>query len=279
MRLLASRRGVVTITVVAVVAVAGYLGARALWQRAQSALSYPHCTIGAYEVDTSQASVAATMVGAVTKYTPALPERAAVLVLAAGLQESKLRNLGPGAGDRDSVGVLQQRPSQGWGGGDPAKLNDVFEATTEFLNHLVKVRNWQQLPLAQAVQDVQISADASAYAPHEGEAQALADALAGHAPAAITCQFDKPTTVASTATVSQQLYRELTVAVPTTTASEVHVAGARWQTTAWLVANADRLGIDRVSYDHQTWSRAHGWRPDSTAATTEVVATMAQLKG
>ena len=38
-----------------------------------------------------------------------------MLVLAAGLQESKLSNLAPGEGDRDSVGVLQQRPSQGWG--------------------------------------------------------------------------------------------------------------------------------------------------------------------
>ena len=279
MRALASRRAVVVISLVGTVAVAAFFGGRALWQNAKSALPYPHCTMGAYEVDTSQASVAATMVGAVTRYSPALPERAAVLVLAAGLQESKLRNLSPGEGDRDSVGVLQQRPSQGWGGGDPAKLNDVFEATTEFLNHLVKVAHWQQLPLAVAVQKVQISADGSAYAPHEGEAQALADALVGQSPAAISCQFDKPTTVASTTTVARQLSKDLPVNQPTTTATEIQVAGAHWQTTAWFVANADRLGIDSVAYDHQMWSRAHGWRTDSAAGTTEVVATMAQLKG
>ena len=277
---MAPRRRVVVIATVAtvtIVAIAAYFGGRALWQSAKS-VTYPHCTVGAYEVDTSQASVAATMVGAVTRFSPALPERAAVLVLAAGLQESKLRNLGPGEGDRDSVGVLQQRPSQGWGGGDPAKLNDVFEATTEFLNHLIKVHNWQQLPLAEAVQAVQISADGSAYAPHEAEAQALADALMGQVPAAINCQFDSPTTVSSTSTVAQQLSKDLPVNAPTTTAGEVRVAGAHWQTTAWLVANADRLGIDRVAYDHRTWSRAHGWRADGTASAAEVVATMAQLK-
>ena len=51
----------------------------------------------------------------------------------------RLRNLAPGDGDRDSVGVLQQRPSQGWGGGDPNALTDVGEATKEFLDALIDV--------------------------------------------------------------------------------------------------------------------------------------------
>src|SRR5438445_11164855 len=97
------------------------------------------CTVGGYHLDTSQAAIAATMVGAVTSFHPTLTDRAATLALAAALQESKLRNLAPGAGDRDSVGVLQQRPSQGWGNGDANTLQDVFEATTEFLQHLVKI--------------------------------------------------------------------------------------------------------------------------------------------
>ena len=71
-------------------------------------------------------------------------------------RESKLSNLPAGSGDRDSVGVLQQRPSQGWG--TEEQLNDVHYATGAFLDALVKVTNWQTRPLTEAVQAVQISA-------------------------------------------------------------------------------------------------------------------------
>src|SRR5579885_1993928 len=151
--------------VVLVLAVVAAVVIHAVWNTAKSALTYEHCTVGAYDLDPDQAAVASTMVGVVTRR--ALPERAAVLALAAGLQESKLRNLPPNAGDRDSVGVLQQRPSQGWG--TPTQLNDVHYATGAFLDALLKVDGWQTLDLAAAVQAVQRSADGSAYAQHEGE--------------------------------------------------------------------------------------------------------------
>jgi hypothetical protein len=273
-RLLRRRRSSLVGTVVAVAIVVGAVFAvRAWWDATQHSVSADHCDIGSYQLDTDQASVAATMVGEVSRYQPALPERAAVLVLAAGLQESKLRNLALGAGDRDSVGVLQQRPSQGWGGGDPKKLNDVREATREFLAALVKIPNWQHLQLAVAVQDVQISADGSLYAQHEPEAQTLADALQGHRPAAITCTFRVPTKVASTATVAALVSRELPINPPTTGPRTVQVPGAHWQTAAWFVANADRLGIDSVGYDGRLWTRADGWR-SSSAPASAVTATM-----
>jgi hypothetical protein len=283
----ARKRGVIIAVIVLALAVGGFLGGRALWHSAKSALAYDHCDVGTYDLDPDQAAVASTMVGAVTSYQPALPERAAVLVLAAGLQESKLRNLAPGDGDRDSVGVLQQRPSQDWGKveGQPdsisdrtARLSDVGFATTTFLDHLIHVPHWQTIPLAEAVQAVQISADGSAYAQHEPEARALADALQGHVPAGISCSFAKPTKVASTAKVAGQVRGDLPVNPPTTTATSVTVPGAAWQTAAWFVANADRLGIDAVSYLGKTWTRAHGWRSDSAAGATAVVATMYQLK-
>jgi hypothetical protein len=262
------------LVLVAALAVGAVIGVRKLVDLAQTHYTYDHCTIGAYELDLDQATVTAEMVGAVTKYTPALPEHATVLVLAAGLQESKLRNLKPNEGDRDSVGVLQQRPSQGWGGGDAAKLNDVGEATREFLDALVKVSGWQTMTLADAIQAVQISADGSAYAQHEDEATVLADAFQGRKPAAVNCEFDKPTVVASTTKVAAQLRDQLPVAQPTTSQRTVSVPGAAWQTVAWLVANADRLGIDRVAYDDRTWSRADGWRSGQPQTET-VTATMA----
>src|SRR5438552_3112538 len=264
-------KALITIVAVAVIAVAGGFGLRALWNTARAHLAVDVCTIGAYDLDPSQAVVASTMVGAVTKYRIDLPERATILVLAAALQESKLRNLAPGDGDRDSVGVLQQRPSQGWGGGSAARLTDVGEATKEFLDALVRIPNWRKLPLADAVQDIQISADGTAYAQHELEARTLADALQGVKPAAISCSFQKPTKVAPSSTVAQQAAAQLGIDTPQAIdARTVRVPGASWQTVAWFVANADRLGIERVGYAGRVWTRSHGWRsgPASKAAVT-----------
>ncbi|MDT4935232.1 MAG: hypothetical protein QOK11_3124 [Pseudonocardiales bacterium] len=264
-----TRSGVVYTVIVVVAALVAAVVIGLLWNRAKSHFTADQCTFGSYQLDPEQTAIASTMVGVVT--TRSLPERAAVLVLAAGMQESKLRNLAPNAGDRDSVGVLQQRPSQGWG--TPTQLNNVHFATGAFLDALLKVNNWQTLDLAEAVQAVQISADGSAYAQHEAEAQALADALTGKRPAAITCSFRKPTTVAPVATVAAQLRADLPVNTPTAAGLTVRVPGAGWQTAAWLVANANRLGIDNVAYDGKQWSRAHGWQ-GGTATKSAVVATM-----
>jgi hypothetical protein len=268
-----SRSGAIYTAIVVAFALVAAIVIRALWNTATNS-TYEHCTVGSFDVDTSQAAVASTMVGVVT--TRALPERAAVLVLAAALQESKLRNLPPNAGDRDSVGVLQQRSSQGWG--TETQLNDVRFATGAFLDALVKLPNWQTRDLAETVQEVQISADGSAYARHEGEAQALADALAGIQPAAITCTFKKPTQVAPVATVAKQVAKDLPVKPPAASGLTVNVPGAAWQTAAWFVANANRLGIDQVAYRGKKWTRAKGWKPASAAPTASVVATMYRKK-
>ena len=267
-----ARRGLFIVSVVVAVAVAGAVGLRLLWDAATSADLFSGCTVGAYSLDTGQAAIASTMVGVATKRN--LPERASVLALAAALQESKLRNLPINAGDRDSVGVLQQRPSQGWG--TQTQLNDVHYATGAFFDALVKLPGWQEQSLAEAVQAVQVSADGSAYAKHEGEAQALADALNGTNPAGITCSFAKPTVVASTAKVAAEVSLDLPVHTPVTTDQTVTVPGAHWQTAAWFVANADRLGIASVAYDGKTWTRSGGWKA-SHAPASAVVATMYQV--
>ena len=280
-------KAVVGVLVVAGVAVGAGFGLHSLWSSAKSHFTSDSCTVGDYDLDPSQAAVASTMVGAVTKYSPPLPDRAAVLVLAAALQESKLTNLAPGEGDRDSVGVLQQRPSQDWGKvpGQPnstadreRRLNDVAFATTAFLDKLVQLPHWRRLSLAEAVQRVQISADGSLYAQHEPEATALARALLGRVPAGISCDFSAPTVVAPAATVAAQAAAQLGIDSPAATdAHTVQAPGARWQTAAWFVANADRLGIERVAYAGRQWSRGHGWKKAS-APTAAVVATLYQLK-
>ncbi len=193
---MSTNRRLVTIASVAAVLIlitaAVAFGVRLLLHTATTSSTANGCVVGQYHVSTDQAAVASTMVGVVI--TRGLPERAAVLVLAAGLQESKLTNLATGDGDRDSVGVLQQRPSQGWG--TVAQLNDVHFATGAFLDALLKQSDWQTKPLAEAIQTVQISADGDLYAQHEPEAQALADALTGTTLAGISCHFPTPDSAA-----------------------------------------------------------------------------------
>jgi hypothetical protein len=264
------RRGLVATLVVLTVLAAAAFGLWMLWRAAESHSSAEECKAGSYSVAPDQASVASTMVGVVISRE--LPERAAVLALAAGLQESKLANLAPGEGDRDSVGVLQQRPSQGWG--TAAQLHDVHYATGKFLDALVTIDGWQAMPLAEVIQKVQISVDGSYYAEHEDEAQALSDALTGKAPAGLTCSFAEPAQVASAAAVAAAVARDLPVTRPTAAPPTVTVPGASWATAAWFVANADRFGIDSVAYSGREWTRARGWRNHPAASSAAVAATL-----
>jgi cell wall-associated NlpC family hydrolase len=107
-----------------------------------------------------------------TTPTP-LPARAWVIALATAQQESTLTNLDHG--DRDSLGLFQQRPSQGWG--TPAQIMDPIYAATKFYEHLVQVPNWQTIPLTEAAQAVQRSAFPNAYAQWEPLANALVETL------------------------------------------------------------------------------------------------------
>ncbi|MFI1203478.1 hypothetical protein ACH4VR_29285 [Streptomyces sp. NPDC020883] len=98
-----------------------------------------------------------------------LNPRAAVIALATAMQESSLINRNDG--DRDSAGLFQQRPSQGWG--TQAQVTDPIYATNTFYDRLIKVEGWQTKPLAQAAQKVQASGVPQAYAKWEAAAGAL----------------------------------------------------------------------------------------------------------
>jgi peptidoglycan DL-endopeptidase CwlO len=103
------------------------------------------------------------------------PPRAWLIAIATAKQESDLRNIN--YGDRDSLGLFQQRPSQGWG--SPAQVLDPVYSTTTFLDHLLQVPGWDRLPVTVAAQTVQRSAFPDAYAKWEGLAAALVGQLAG----------------------------------------------------------------------------------------------------
>jgi cell wall-associated NlpC family hydrolase len=102
-----------------------------------------------------------------------IPRRGLVVAIATALQESYLRNLH--YGDRDSVGLFQQRPSSGWG--TVAELTDPPTSAGKFYAALVKVPNWQALPITVAAQAVQRSAFPNAYAKWEALATTLVDQM------------------------------------------------------------------------------------------------------
>ncbi|QNT92329.1 lipoprotein [Streptomyces griseofuscus] len=102
-----------------------------------------------------------------------IPARGQIVALATALQESGLRNLT--YGDRDSLGLFQQRPSQGWGTAN--EILDPVHASTMFYEALEKVSGWQSLSVTQAAQAVQKSGFPEAYAKWEPLATALQQAI------------------------------------------------------------------------------------------------------
>ncbi|MFJ2819093.1 C40 family peptidase [Streptomyces sp. NPDC087294] len=105
-----------------------------------------------------------------------VPVRGRVVAVATAMQESGLRNIS--YGDRDSVGLFQQRPSQGWG--TVEQIMDARYSSTQFYNHLLKVGGWQDMAVTQAAQAVQRSGFPTAYAKHEAKAvQIVASSSSG----------------------------------------------------------------------------------------------------
>ncbi|MDJ0345900.1 C40 family peptidase [Streptomyces sp. H10-C2] len=103
-----------------------------------------------------------------------IPTRGQVVAIATALQESTLQNLNHG--DRDSLGLFQQRPSQGWG--TPAQIMDPAYSSRSFYRHLQAVAGWQQMSITAAAQAVQHSGFPDAYAQHEQHAVDIVAKLA-----------------------------------------------------------------------------------------------------
>jgi murein DD-endopeptidase MepM/ murein hydrolase activator NlpD len=101
-----------------------------------------------------------------------VPYRGEVIAIATALQESSLIN-STVATDHDSLGLFQQRPSQGWG--TPSQITDPVQSSTAFYTHLRRVDRWEQLALTDAAQRIQRSAYPDAYAKWERLATELAD--------------------------------------------------------------------------------------------------------
>jgi hypothetical protein len=193
-----------------------------------------------------------------------LPDHAVTVALAVALQESELRNLP--YGDRDSVGLFQQRPSQGWG--TPAQLLDPVYAASAFYGRLVQISGWQTMAVTQAGQAVQRSAAGSAYAAWEGEARALAVALTGEVAGGFSCQLNGFGGVAPPPdALGQALAREMG-----SNFLGVRVdAKTGWQAATWAVAHAYNYHLRSVSFAGKTWSHSGKWARTPSGLDPQVV--------
>ncbi len=104
-----------------------------------------------------------------------VPEYGIVIALATAMQESSLRNLS--WGDRDSVGLFQQRPTSGWGTAEDLQIPShaatlFYVGRSGYTRGLLDISGWQSMSLTRAAQAVQISAYPDAYAKWEASAWA-----------------------------------------------------------------------------------------------------------
>lgn len=252
-------------------------------------------TAGGREVDltTSQAENASIIAAVAARR--GLPARAVSIALTTAYQESKLENVE--YGDSDSLGLFQQRPSQGWG--TPSQVMNRFYSTNAFYDALVQVPDYQDIDITVAAQEVQRSAFPDAYADHEQDGRTLASALTGYSQASFSCVVEAQSLPAQRMQADGLTARANAVKAAMTAAygelplggfapggvQSGHMKGSAhydgravdaffrpisadntrrgWALAHFLVANADRLHIEHVIFDGRVWtagdSSERGW--------------------
>jgi hypothetical protein len=248
------RRAITLLVIVGLLATGGYFGARFLLD----SVINPQCTIAAGGMtetfDPEQAGNAALIAAVSLKRD--MPPRAATIALTTAIQESKIRNLR--YGDRDSLGLFQQRPSQGWG--TEQQILDPIHATNAFFDALEKYKGYEAADITKIAQRVQKSGFPEAYRDHEGEGRVLASTLTGHSPAGLVCRLDAAKTHATPSAVAADLEKQMGVTksvvgdgVLTVTAAD---ATSAWAVAHWAVARAEQYGATAVTIGDRTWDRA-----------------------
>lgn len=297
MRCTLMRRGVASLAVIVVlglVAVSIYLAG----QHGVGPLAAPEeCVAKAagHEVTLSTSQAENASIIAAVAARRGLPARAVSIALTTAYQESKLENVD--FGDSDSLGLFQQRPSQGWG--TPSQVMNRVYASNAFYNALVKVPNYQGLAITKAAQEVQRSAYPDAYSYHEQDGRTLASALTGFSQASLSCTVDTQSLPRQRMQADGLTARANAVKAAITTSygdlplggfapggvTSGHMKGSAhyegraidtffrpitadntrrgWELAHYLVANAARLHIEHVIFDKQIWTAGpdskHGW--------------------
>lgn len=252
--------------------------------------------VGGHQVELSseQAENAALM--AAISVERGMPARAASIAIATSYQESKLINIDHG--DRDSIGLFQQRPSQGWGSEE--EIMDPFYSINTFYDELEQIDGYETMRITEAAQEVQRSGYPEAYEDHAEDGRALASALTGYSPGGrFSCSVDRPDKgpnrlndrgltqpanairrdlvkvfgplpmggfepggVSTGHSEGSQHYEGKALDVFVRPVNDVNRQQG-WAIAGYLVAHAERLEIDTLIFDGKIWSAGRsgsGWR-------------------
>jgi murein DD-endopeptidase MepM/ murein hydrolase activator NlpD len=227
-----------------------------------------------------------------------VPPQGLVVAIATARQESRIENLD--YGDRDSVGLFQQRPSQGWG--TVEQIMDPRYSAGKFYDALLRVPGWEQMAVTVAAQRVQASGHPDAYAQWEQLARdvvaeitgSVVSGPAGGCGGAIANCVALPSNVEEGLTPDALNVARCTAAQFQIPAASILGRGSRAanpesdhatgkavdfmvadyksaagvatgdQWAAWLQQYAGELGINYIIWNAQWWSAASpdkGWQP------------------
>jgi len=274
----------VVIIVVAAIVVAG-CGALVIWWIGAESGSAPpvpvspRCVVstgdGNAQLAIDQAENAAIIAGVAIGRD--LAPRAVSIALTTALQESGLRNLD--YGDRDSLGLFQQRPSMGWG--TEEQVMDPYYSSGKFYDVMVTVPNWDTADIGDVAQAVQRSGFPDAYDKHISRARLLATALSGQTPAAWSCvsptsdppdpaSLDNAIAQAYGATITASLVPASDSAPATLTLSATSTSAA-WSAAAFAQSWASSTGVSSVQVGSQIWQASTTVLPSWTDASQSPV--------
>jgi hypothetical protein len=271
-----------------VVVIAVVTGLAVRWWESHGTAVFPspqdYCvaTVGgqAASLDLEQGYNAAIIAGVAVQR--GLPPRAVSVAFATALQESGLRNLDHG--DRDSIGLFQQRPSQGWGTVEQI-MNPQYSAG-KFYDALVKIANWQTRDITEVAQAVQRSGVPDGYRKHVDRARILASAMSGETAAAFTCVATTPK-AADPAGYAAVLKATYGGTAPGVTAdgppARVDVTAAA-DATIWSVATASQawasaFGVTLIQAGEKTWHPSTNDLPLWSSATPQPARTVSVTFG
>jgi hypothetical protein len=272
-------RAVVGLTLALLVLLSAVLGVFS-WLRSQGAAEpvagQQRCVATANSasvaLELDQAHLASIIVGVSVRRK--LPPRAASIAMATVYQETGIRNLD--YGDRDSVGLFQQRPSQGWG--SEQQLMDPYYASGKFYDALVKVKGWETGDINDVAQKVQRSGYPEAYRDHERDGRILASTLTGRSPGGFTC-LERSAAEGDPAALVKEL-RKTFGKTGAQAADKVVTIDARSERLAWAyasyaVANSKRYGLVSAEVGSRRWQtqtvNLPGWTDGDAAADDTLV--------
>ncbi|MDO5535735.1 MAG: hypothetical protein Q4F65_13930 [Propionibacteriaceae bacterium] len=224
-------------------------------------------------VTPEQAHYLSIIVGVATQRD--LAPRASTIAIATVYQESGIRNLD--YGDRDSLGLFQQRPSQGWGTDE--QVQDPYHASERFYETLVTIPDWRNGDVNDVAQAVQRSGHPNGYAKHVENSRRLASALTGETPASFSCRVSTPP-AADPAGLVAFLERTLPASATITQspgAVTIEAASSKlaWSAASVAIANHHRYGLAGVDVGGRTWTPSTTeiarWSGEPTSGSTVVV--------